>query len=93
MYIVIRKYSTNSQEEVIQKIQQGFVPLISQAPGFIDYYVVPIEKDKVLIVNLFDSEFNGQNSTELAKKWVDENIAHLYSGPAEILEGEAAIAE
>lgn len=92
MYIVIRKYSTNSLEEVINKIQTGFVPLISKADGFIDYYVVPIEKDKVLIVNLFDTEYNGQKSTDIATDWVHDNIEHLYSGPPEIMQGEAAVA-
>lgn len=93
MYIVIRKYSTNSPEEVMQKIKAGFLPLISRAPGFIDYYAFRDGADKIVIVNMFDTEIAGLNSTEMAKQWVDDNIAHLYAGPPEIMQGEAGVAQ
>lgn len=93
MYIVIRKYSTASPSEVMQKIQEGFVPLVSNMPGFINYYAFTSKEDEIVIVNMFDSEINGQNSNDLAAKWVDENIAHLYSGGPVIFQGEACVAQ
>lgn len=92
MYIVIRKYEVNSQEEVLRKIQEGFVPLISAMPGFINYYVVPMGLNEIMVVNLFDNEANGQRSTDIAAKWVEDNIAYLYSGPPVIWQGEAMVA-
>lgn len=91
MYIIIRKYSTDAMEQVVEKIQQGFIPLIKQTPGFIDYYVVPLSETKVMIINLYDTEINAKGSHELAQHWVTENIAYMYDGPPEIMEGEAII--
>lgn len=92
MYIIIRKYQSNDQAQVVQKIQEGFIPLISEMPGFEGYYVVPVDNDKIVVVSIFDSEINAEGSALLAQRWVEDTIAHLYSGPPEILQGPAAIA-
>ncbi len=92
MYITIRKYQSNNQEEVVTKIQEGFIPLISEMPGFEGYYVVPVDSDKIVVVSMFDSEINAEGSALLAQRWVEDTIAHLYSGPPEVLQGEAKIA-
>lgn len=92
MYIVIRTYTATAPEEVMDKIRHGFVPLIAQLPGFINYYVFPSDGNKIVVVNLFDSEANGQQSNELAAQWVEENIAHLYTSGPNILQGEAGVA-
>ena len=92
MYIVIRSYTTTSPVEVMDKIQHGFVPLVIQMPGFINYYVFPSD-DKIVVVNMFDTQANGEASNEMAAKWVADNIAQLYtSGPA-IIQGETEIAQ
>lgn len=93
MYIVIRKYKSADPEQVMQKINEGFVAIISRTPGFIDYYVFQDSTDNVIVVNMFDGEASGQASNEIAKKWVDENISHLYAGPPEIFQGEAGVAQ
>lgn len=93
MYIVIRKYKSTDPEQVMTKIREGFVSIISRTPGFIDYYAFQDGTDNVIIVNMFDGEAAGQASSEIAKKWVDENIAHLYAGPPEIFQGEAGVSQ
>ena len=93
MYIVIRTYTTTSPLEVLDKVQHDFVPLVTKMPGFINYYVFPFEEDKIVVVNMFDTQANGEASNEMAAKWVSENIAQLYtSGPA-IIQGETEIAQ
>lgn len=93
MYITVRKYSTDSMEILIEKIKAEFVPIIKLAPGFIDYYVVPLSEESLMTVNLFDTEVNGTHSNTIARKWIEENISYMYAGPPEILEGEAIIAQ
>lgn len=93
MYIVIRKYKSSAPFEVMDKIKHGFLPIIKIAPGFIDYYAFQDGEDNVVIVSMFDTEIAGRNSTDMAKEWVEENIAHLYSGPPEIFQGEAGVAQ
>lgn len=93
MYIIVRKYSTDALDIVVEKIQHEFVPLISQTPGFIDYYLVPLNKTEVMIVNMYDTEVNAKQSHEMALQWVSENIAYMYSGPPQVMEGEAIISQ
>ncbi len=40
MFASIRKYKSNSPDELIRRATQAFVPIISKAPGFIAYYLV-----------------------------------------------------
>ena len=41
MYMSVRRYTTSGPTNVIARIvTQGFVPIISDAPGFIAFYVV-----------------------------------------------------
>ncbi len=42
MYTAIRRYQVDpgSVDEITRRVQNGFVPLIRQVPGFVDYYLV-----------------------------------------------------
>ncbi len=44
MYLAIRYYQVDpdSVEEVIQRVNEGFVPTVSNAPGFLAYYVLSL---------------------------------------------------
>ena len=42
MYVAVRRYQVKagSMDEIVRRAQEGFVPLIRQAPGFVAYYGV-----------------------------------------------------
>lgn len=44
MYVAVRRYKIKegSLGEIAQRAQQGFVPLVSQIPGFVAYYGVDL---------------------------------------------------
>jgi len=50
----IRKYKTmpGKAGEVAPRVSEGFVPIISKAPGYIAYYVVDAGNDVVASVSL-----------------------------------------
>ena len=58
MYASIRKYSIKSgfMEEVVRRIQGEFVFLISQEPGFLDYYALRVGPNEVLTISVFDTQ-------------------------------------
>lgn len=41
MFASIRKYKMepNLVDELVQRVEEGFAPIISKAPGFIGYYL------------------------------------------------------
>ena len=52
MYAAIRRYKikAGSANEITQRGQEGFVPLISGMPGFVAYYGVFTENNEIVTV-------------------------------------------
>lgn len=91
MYASIRRYKVSSVDEVVQRASAGFVPLISQGPGFIAYYILDAGDGVVASISLFETQAGAEESDRMAASWVQENIAPLVSGPPEITAGEVKV--
>ena len=92
MYAEIRKYSSNSVDEVIRKAQAGFVPLISTHAGFKAYYILKEGEKTVATISIFETQAEARESNKLAADWVHQNLASLLPQPPEITEGEVKVA-
>jgi hypothetical protein len=91
MYMAIRKYQTtagSSIQEIVQRVQEGFVPIVSQTPGFVAYRMVNTGNGTVASVTLFQDQAGAEESTRRATDWVRQNLISLLQLPAEITEGE-----
>jgi heme-degrading monooxygenase HmoA len=90
MYAIIRRYKVNSgaAAEIALRVNQGFLPIISEAPGFVSYYILDAGNDVVASVSVFQDEAGVLESTVMAADWVKQNIASLFAGPPEITAGE-----
>lgn len=91
MYASIRKYKVSSVDEVVRRAGEGFVPLISQGPGFIAYYILDAGDGVVASISFFESQAGAEKSNEMAASWVKENLAPFVSGPSEITAGEVKV--
>ncbi len=42
MYVSVRRYEMDAEtvDELMRRVEEGFVPIISNAPGFIAYYAL-----------------------------------------------------
>jgi hypothetical protein len=74
--------------EITQKVNQGFVPIISSAPGFVAYYLVDAGDDIGATVSVFQDQAGAEESNRMAADWVKENIASLVASAPEITAGE-----
>lgn len=90
MYMAVRTYqaASGAAEEIGRRVAAGFVPIISQAPGFIAYYVVNAGNDVVASVTVFQEQAGADESNRMAANWVKENLASLLPTPPEITAGE-----
>jgi hypothetical protein len=90
MYIAVRRYKTKagSMEELVGRVQEGFVPLIHQTPGFVAYYGTQTGSDSLFTVSIFQDQAGADASTRLAAEWVGQNIAEFMQGPPEVYAGE-----
>lgn len=93
MYASIRHYQfkPGTAAEVTRQVQEHFVPVISQAPGFVAYYVVLEEQDRGTSISLFDSQVQAEASTQLAADWVKQILAPLVVGPPTVTAGEVTV--
>jgi heme-degrading monooxygenase HmoA len=87
MYIAIRKYYIipGSGDEFMQRVQRGFVPVISQVPGFISYYALRVRNDEVVTISIFETRTGAEESTPRALEWVQKNIAWMIQGFPEVM--------
>lgn len=95
MYCAIRRYSIQpgSLEQVVHICQQGFVPLISTAPGFLGFYLIYEGDDRVTSISIFEDESGSRKSTELAAEYVAEHMAQFLLGAPTVTSGEVKIAQ
>jgi predicted NBD/HSP70 family sugar kinase len=87
MYIAIRrmKAKPSSLDEAVQRIENGFVPLISSMPGFGEYIVMQVGEDEGLTISVFETQEQAEESNRIAAGWIKENLAPLAAGPHEIV--------
>ena len=90
MYASIRRYKTRpgAVPEIARRVNQGFAPLISRAPGFVAYYAIDGGEDVIASLSIFQDLAGAEESNRLAAEWVKENLAALFAGPPETTAGE-----
>lgn len=95
MYTSIRHYQfkPGTVAEVSRRVQEHFIPVISQAPGFIAYYVVTEENDRATSISIFESQAQAEASIQLAAEWVKKLLSELVVGPPTVISGEITVAK
>lgn len=89
MYATIRRYEgVTDPREVARRVDEGFVPLISQIPGFLAYYWVDAGDSVMVSTSIFDEQASAKESNQRAADWAQQNIATLLPNPPQITMGE-----
>jgi hypothetical protein len=88
MYTTVRKYEgvTNPQE-ASRKVQEGFVPMISAMPGFVEYQWVDLGHGAMLSISVFDVLGHAIESNQAASSWVAKNLPSVLAQPSRIENG------
>jgi heme-degrading monooxygenase HmoA len=95
MFTSIRKYRVRhgSAEELARRVQEGFLPLLRQMPGFRSYYLLDGGPDVLITISRFDSADAAFASNEKAANWVRNNVLEFTKGMPEVMVGNTLIAE
>ena len=93
MYAVIRSYQVDprSVDEITRRVQDGFVPLIRQVPGFVDYYLLDAGNGTVVSLTVYEDRAGEEASVRLAADFVRQHLADLIPNPPEVTAGEVRI--
>jgi hypothetical protein len=92
MYVAVRRYEgATDTQEVAQLVEEGFVPIISEMPGFVAYYLVDAGDGVVATTSVFEHKDAEEQSTFLAGEFVAEHLAPLLPNPPQITAGEVTV--
>ena len=93
MYTTIRQYKVPDPatvDEIVRRITEGFGPLISQAPGFVAWYLVHRERDVLMSFSVFAEQAEAEDSTTVAADWVRHQLGDLLPNPPLVTGGTVA---
>jgi hypothetical protein len=95
MYTTIRRYEgidPSRVDELMQRVEQGFVPIVGQVPGFVGYYVIDAGGGVIASVSVFEDQAGADESVQRAANWV-QSMTDLIPNPPQITAGEVRISE
>jgi len=83
MYAAIRRYHTDpdSVEEVARRVNEEFVDIISDMPGFVVYIALNAGQGEYGTVSVFEDQQSAEESNRVAEEWVSENLSGLLPAP------------
>jgi hypothetical protein len=89
MYAVIRRYrfKTEDSERINQLIQEGFVPILKKANGFISYNWLNTGTGEGASLSVFHDKSGADESIRLAADFVKSNMSELLTEKPDVLEG------
>jgi hypothetical protein len=89
MYAAVRRFEgvTDSQK-VAQVAEEGFVPIISDLPGFVAHYTVDAGDGVMVGISVFEHKDAEEESTFLAGEFVAEHLEPLMPNPPQVTAGE-----
>jgi quinol monooxygenase YgiN len=90
MHVAIRRYQTDpaSVDEIMRQVNEGFIPIIKDADGFLAYYALNAGAGEIATVSIFEDRAGTEESIRMAADWVRQNLAALLPDPPEITAGE-----
>jgi hypothetical protein len=92
MYIAVRRYDGVSEAQKVRQVaEEGFVPIISEMPGFLAYYWVDAGDGVIVSTSVFEHKDAEEQSTFRAGEFIQEHLAPLLPNPPQITAGEVEI--
>ncbi len=89
MYATVRRYDgVSDPSEAGRRVAEGFVPIISEVPGFVAYYWIDAGDGVMLSTSVYETQDGAEQSNSKAAEWVEQNLASLLPNPPQITAGE-----
>ncbi len=89
MFIAVRHYQFNTSDgsQIDTLVNAHFVPVLKQAPGFINYYWTNLGNGQGVSISVFQDKAGADASIKLAAEFVTQHMPTLLKQPVMILEG------
>ena len=93
MYAAIRqsKAKSGKAEELATRIKEGVIPIVSDVPGFMAYYVIYAPDDTVTSISVFNNVEAAEESNKRALAWIEQSLGPLLAGPVTAVAGPVIV--
>ena len=89
MYVAVRRYEgVTDPQKVAQLGEEGFLPIISEMPGFVAHYFVDAGDGVMVATSVFEHKEAEEQSTFVAGEFVAKDLAPLLPNPPQVTVGE-----
>ena len=89
MYVAVRRYDgVSDSQKAGQLVEEKYVPIISEMPGFVAYYCVDAGDGVMVSTSVFEHKDAEEQSIFRAGDFVAEHLAPLMPNPPQITAGE-----
>jgi hypothetical protein len=89
MYVTVRRYEgVTDPSEAGRLVEEGFIPIISEMPGFVAYYWVDAGEGVMVSTSVFEHKEAEEQSNWRAGDFVAQYMAPLLPNPPQITAGE-----
>ncbi|MEU6308250.1 hypothetical protein [Streptomyces chartreusis] len=89
MYAVVRRYEdVTDPAEAGRRVNEEFVPLLRQVPGFVAYYWIDAGGGVMVSTGVFQDRSGAEESTTRAKDFVRDRLTELLPNPPQVTAGE-----
>ena len=89
MYAVVRHYhfKKENSEKIDKLVQEGFVPLIKSAKGFVRYYWLDTGEGEGASFSVFMDKAGADESIQLAAEFTKAQLSDAVTQKPEVIEG------
>ena len=89
MYVAVRRYDgVTDPQKAGQLVDEGFIPLISELPGFVAYYWVDAGDGVMISTSVFEHKEAEEQTNFVAGEFVAEHLLPLLPNRPQISTGE-----
>jgi hypothetical protein len=89
MYVTVRRYEgVTDPTEAGRRVNEGFLTIVSEVPGFVAYYWADAGGGVMISTSIFENQSGAEESTKRAADYVREKMASLLPKPPQITAGE-----
>ena len=90
MYATVRRYEgVTDPSEVAWRVNEGFLPIIREIEGFVDYYFVDAGDGVMVSTSIFEDPSGEEESNWRAGEFVGQHLTPLLPNMPHITAGEA----
>jgi hypothetical protein len=92
MYVAVRRFEgVSDPQKVAQVAEEGFVPIISELPGFVAHYTLDAGDGVLVGISVFEHKAAEEESTFVAGEFVAEHLEPLMPNRPQITAGEVVV--